>query len=205
MRVLCSLVLAGTLVALSVPAIAQDDQPVVSAEELAKMDEIFASYASAGPEHKHLDPLVGTYEYTSSFWPMAGMDPMIDSGTAEYSWEYEGRFLRQSASGTSMGMPFAGTGIMGFDRYRGEHFLIWYDNMTTSVMMIRGAADETGKAITYEGTHDNVWEDKKDVWVKSILTIGDDAHTLSMYVKDPDGKEFKNFEIQYTRAKMAAK
>lgn len=204
MKIVRGLGVIAAIGAVTCPAFAQDEQSM-SAEEMAKVQEVFAKYASPGPEHQAFEPLVGTFEYTSSFWMAPGTDPMVDAGTAEYSWEYGGRFLKQKVTGTAMGQPFAGTGIMGFDRYRNEHFSFWYDNMTTNVMLAKGHADASGKIITYEGTHDNIWEDKKDEWTKSVLAIEDDAHTLSMFVKGPDGKEFKNFEIVYTRAKMASK
>jgi hypothetical protein len=189
------------------PAIAQDDGGMsMTPEQMAQMDAIMEKYVNPGPEHELLSPLAGTFDYTSRFWMAPGTDGIADAGTAEYTWMHGRRFLRQSASGTAMGLPFEGTGIMGFDRYRGEFFSIWFDNMTTSTIQTKGHADESGKVITFEGTVDNVWEDVRDQWTRTVITIeSDDAHRLETFVEGPDGEPYRNFEIVYTRRDMAAK
>ena len=105
-----------------------------------------------------------------------------------------------------MGMPFAGTSIFGYDRFNDEYFTFWIDNMGTGYMTHRGTADASGKVITMEGTHDDFWTGEKDKWSKMVTTItSDDAHTTAMFVKGPDGNEFKTMEIVYTRSEMASR
>lgn len=205
MKLMRSLVVVAAIGAVTSPAIAQDEGGMAG-EHSAQVQEVMEKYATPGPQHQIFEPLVGTFDYESRFWMMPGADPMVDEGTTEYTWKHGGRYLMQKVDGTAMGQPFAGTGLFGYDRFRGEHFSYWWDNMTTSVMEARGSANEAGNKIMYEGTNDNIWEGKKDQWSRSVLSIeGNDNHSWASYVKGPDGKEFKNFEIVYTRSKMAAK
>lgn len=173
-------------------------------DQEAMMQEIMEKYGTPGPEHAYMEPLVGSFKYESSFWMEPGMEPERSTGSSEYSWVHGGRFLKQTAEGQVMGQSFTGTGIMGYDRFNKEAVSVWFDNMGTGVMMSTGAIDATGKIFTFEGTVDDVWTGEKDQWVKSVLRIEDEnQHVFTMYAKGPDGKEFKNFELVYTRQDVA--
>ena len=73
--------------------------------------------------------------------------------------------------------------------------------MSTAVMTSEGTFDAAGKVMTSWGTMDDVMAGKT-VKVKSIVTVTDaDTHVMEMYGPGPDGKDFKNMEIRYTRKK----
>jgi hypothetical protein len=187
----------------SAPAVAEGE---MGAEGQAQMMEMINKYATPSEQHKRLDPLVGTWQWTSQFWMQPGAPPESSTGKATYSWSHGGRYIMQDVQGEAMGMPFTGTGILGFDRYNNEYFSIWFDNMSTGYMSSTGSCDASGKVFTMQGTYDDYMTGTKDKWSKSVLRVdGPDKHTLEMYDKAPDGKEFKSFELVYTRAGMAGK
>jgi hypothetical protein len=199
--VLAILVCIGALQ--STPAVAEGE---TTGDPQAQMMEMMKKYATPSDQHRRLEPLVGMWQWTSQFWMQPGAAPESSAGKATYSWAHGGRYIMQDVQGEAMGMPFAGTGVMGYDRFNEEYFSVWFDNMSTGYMSSTGRCDASGKVFTMEGTYDDYWSGQKDKWSKSVLRIdGPDKHTLTMFDKAPDGTEYKSFELVYTRAAMAEK
>jgi hypothetical protein len=176
-----------------------EEKKMPSQEE---MMAVYMKYAAPGPNHKFLEPLIGSWHATTRFW----MDPSTpgdtSSGTSECKWILGGRFASEEVSGTAMGMPFHGMGITGYDNYNQKFFNIWLDEMATTYMICSGQADSTGKIITMTGSYDDYMTGKKSKPFKSITRIiSNDKHVYEMYDTTPEGKEFKNFEATYTRVK----
>jgi len=193
----------ATAVMFGAPVSVQAGDPAV---DEAQMMEMMQKYVMPGDQHQAMSNLVGHWDYTSRFWMMPDAEPQTSTGTSEYSWMHEGRYMFQSVDGMAMGMPFTGTSITGYDRFNEEYFTFWIDNMSTGFMVHRGPADESGKVITMEGTVDDPWTGEKGKWSKMVATTkNDDAHSLAMFVKGPDGSEYKMFEIDYTRSEMASR
>ena len=174
-----------------------------SAEEQAKMMEIFAKYVQPSEEHKQFADAVGSWNYTSKWWMTPDADPMSDAGTMQAELAHDGHYLIEQVKGTTMGMPFSGTALSGYDRYNEEYFTVWVDNMGTGFMVMKG--QKTGDTITYEGTYDDFWAGQDDKWMKMTVTENNpNQNTIAMYSQDENGKEFKTMEMVYTRAKVAS-
>ena len=62
-----------------------------------------------------------------------------------------------------------------------------------------GSADGTGKNITMTGTFPNVMTGEDETMKTVQRTIDQNTIVFVTYRKGPDGKEFKNMEITYTR------
>lgn len=189
--------LAAIVLSAALPAAAQQDQPM-SAEQKAAM-EAWMKYATPGPNHKLLEPFVGTWSVTTTFWEAPGAPANTSQGTSENVWVLGGRFIQQKVTAEMMGQPFEGIGYTGYDNFK-KHFVgTWMDSMGTMVMVSTGHADASGKVLTFTGKMDDVAKGKS-VTVREVTRVVDaNHHVFEMYGPDSAGKEFKSMEISYTR------
>lgn len=98
-----------------------------------------------------------------------------------------------------MGEPFEGTGILGYDKIKGEYVNLWFDNMATGVMSITGSYDPTTKTLNLSGSNScPMTGGMRDVRAEYILT-DENSNVYNSYMAGPDGTEFKSMEILYTR------
>jgi hypothetical protein len=189
--------LAVLLLAAAMPAAAQQDNQM-SAEQKAAM-EAWMKYATPGPNHKLLEPFVGSWNVSTTLWEAPGAPAQKSAGTAETSWVLGGRFIQERVNGEMMGMPFEGIGYTGYDNFK-KHFVgTWMDAMGTMMMTSTGRADATGKVLTFTSTMDDVVSGKS-MTVREVSRVVDaNRHVFEMYGPDKTGKEFKTMEIVYTR------
>ena len=164
------------------------------------MMEKFKEFSTPNENHKVLDPLVGDWDYSIKWWMSPDAAPEESKGTSSIKWIMGGRFIEQSVEGTSMGQPFEGMGIMGYDNEKKQYQSIWIDNMGTGVMTGSGSYDPTTKTLTDQGTFSCPAEGEKSY--RGVLKmIDNDNFTYEWYMPGPDGKEFRAMEIVYTRKK----
>ena len=100
------------------PAAAPAAPAVAAPASSPEMDAMMAKWKEAstpGVGHAALEPLVGTWDSTVKWWKDPASAPEESKGTSVVQWTFGGRFLEQKFSGTSMGQPFEGLGITGFD------------------------------------------------------------------------------------------
>ncbi len=142
---------------------------------MQKMQEL----AAPGPEHQHLQNLVGNWDLKlrTRFQPDA---PWSESpGTAEARGILGGRFVVQDVSASMEGMPFTGFELLGYDKLQGLHTSSWADSMGTSAFHSTGKME--GEAIVYRGSMtDFVTPDGRPY--RTVLRIQDKDHwTREMY------------------------
>lgn len=156
------------------------------------------AYASPSDNHRILDPLVGTWSHVAKWWMTPDSQPDTSKGTNETKWEMGGRFLLTVVKGTSMGQPFEGMGLTGFDNGKQTYQTIWMDNMGTGMMIGEGTYDPTKKTLTDHGHFTDPVMGQRSY--RGVITfIDDDHHSYEMYVEDKNGKEFRMMEIMHTR------
>jgi hypothetical protein len=192
--------LALALVASTGPLAAQE--PAASQPDNAQqqMMEAWLRLAAPGPNHKLLEPMVGSWSVAVTTWTAPGLPPEHSEGTQENAMVLGGRFLQQLASSTFMGEPFEGIGYTGYDNGKGVFVSTWMDSMGTMVMISTGNADESGKVMTLTGTLDDPVSGKPTT-VREVVTVVDqDKYTVEMFGPGPDGKEFRTMEGVYTRS-----
>lgn len=173
-------------------AVAPRDDPA-----MAKMKE----FATPGPAHKVLDTKVGKWTAQMKLWMEPGKAPTTSTGTAESKWILGGRYVEDTFTGTFMGEPFHGRGVTGFDNLKKKYVTTWIDDAGTGIMHSEGTFDAATKTFTYTGESPDCMAGK---YVKSRAIdrmVDADHWTMQMYSPGPDGKEFMNMEIAYTRAK----
>ena len=105
----------------------------------------YAKYATPGPQHKMLDPLVGSWDCTAQMWNDPSAAPTESKATCETKWVLGGRFTQDDVTGDMGGMPFHGMGINGYDNIKKEFVSFWIDEMSTSFMITTGQSDASGK------------------------------------------------------------
>ncbi|MGH7802522.1 MAG: DUF1579 domain-containing protein [Thermodesulfobacteriota bacterium] len=157
-------------------------------------------YATPNENHKLLDSFVGKWNYTVRWWMSPDSKPEESKGTSEVKWIMGGRFLKQSVEGQGMSkdQPFKGIGISGYDNAEKQYKSLWIDNMGTGMMIGSGSYDPSTKTFVDKGTFSCPAQSEKSY--RSVTTIiNKDKYTYEMYTTDPDGKEFRNMEIAYTR------
>jgi hypothetical protein len=167
-----------------------------------EMMAVYMKYAQPGQYHKYLEPLVGSWNCTTKMWMDPSAPPQESKATGETKWILGGRFIQEDASGIMDSMPFHGMGITGYDNIKNEFVAFWIDEMGTSFMLTSGKCDSTGKVITMYGSWTDPMSNMAEKKFKSVMHIIDnDRHVSEMYDTGQDGKEFKTFEITYTRKK----
>lgn len=158
------------------------------------------AFSTPGEAHRVLDGMVGNWDHTLRWWMTADAKPETSTGTHTSQWIMGGRFVQQSVSGFSMGQPFQGMGIVGYNNAKKQYESFWIDNMTTAMMTGTGQYDAASKTITEKGIcSDPVSGDKPYRGVTKF--VGNDDMTFEMFVPGADGKEFRMMEIVYKRKK----
>ena len=126
------------------PAAAADKgKPAMDEAMMAKWKEA----STPNENHKVLDPLVGSWNYTMKMWMAPDAPPEESTGTQTVEWIMGGRFIEKIVSGQSMGMPFSGKEITGYDNTKKEYQTVWLDNMSTGIMMSSGSFDAATKTV----------------------------------------------------------
>jgi hypothetical protein len=193
--VLAAVLGAGLLA--STQALSQEEkQPAGPSPE--QMMEMYAKLAEPGPEHARFKDAVGNWHAESKFWAGPG-EPNVTSGTSTMEVVFGGRYLVDHYRCTLFDMPFEGMGITGYDKSKKKYVHVWLDNFSTGFMMSEGTYDEATKTTTLLGEFDDPMTGQKQKTKTLIREVTKDKTVMDMYMIGPDGAEFKNMEITYTR------
>jgi hypothetical protein len=172
-------------------------QPELTPEQQAEL-EAYQKAGTPGAPHKTLAATVGTYSLKTKAWHEPGGPPMEESGTATRTMALDGRVLVEEVTGTTMGVPFTGHGMHGYDNVSGKHWSTWTDSMSTGIMLSHGTCDAKNSC-TYTGS----WNDPiKKGPVTARMTsrwTSPTTEVFEMYGPGKDGKEMKMMEITYTK------
>jgi len=171
--------------------------------EMQEMMKKWAEYATPGEAHKRLGDMVGKWEYKIRWWMNPEAPPEESQGTAEMKWIFDGRYIAQVAKGPAEGpegKPFEGHGLYGYDNGKKQYFSTWYDNMGTGIMIGWGTYDEASKSMKMGGEDLDPMSGKMKKWRSACRTDTKDKFVYEMFVTGPDGKEYKEMELTYTRA-----
>ncbi len=180
---------------ISVALFAQEDQSMQQDEST----KAWMEFMTPGSQHETLAKGIGDWKVKNTYWFAPGMDPQVSEGTATGKMILGGRYLLTEHKGNIMGMPFEGMSIEAYDNGTGKFVSIWIDNMGTGVAYAEGHYDEETGSIVYEGTMTDPMT-KEAAWFKETTKHKDDnTFVMEMYMKGPDGTEFKNMEIELSK------
>lgn len=186
---------AGLLVAADMSKPGQEMTP-----EQKEMMEKCIEAGKPGAGHKAVEGMAGSWDFTVKMWMDPSAPPESSPGKSEIRWILGGRFLEQKVTGTSMGQPFEGIGLLGFDNVTQKYQSIWLDSMSTAMMTGTGSYDAASKTITETGTFSCPMQGKRCEY-RAVTRLSDkDRFTYEFFTAGPDGKEMRMMEIQYVRA-----
>jgi len=169
-----------------------------------KMMEMMKKYEEAGTPgapHKVLNETVGNWKTTSQMWEKPDSQPMTSKGTAKFEMILGGRWLQQKFTGSAMGKPFQGIGMLGYDNVKGKYESHWFDSMSTASMDAEGDYDASTKTLKDKGSMScPISADKTQDVRTEWQMVNKNKMVFSMYGSGPEnGPEFKMMEIVYTR------
>ncbi len=202
--------LMGLIFAFATSFVAADEQMIDPGHEMKDSGSMgpgqevmmakWKEFATPNENHKVLNAVVGSWEYTIKYWMAAGIPPEESTGTSESTWIMGGKFVQDKTSGVSMGQPFEGRGIYGYNNGTGKYTSYWFDSMGTGSMYSEGTYDADAKTISSSGTFFCPFRGVTNY--RTVLTITDDnSHTYEMYMTEKDGTEFLAMKIDYMRKK----
>ena len=172
----CLLVLAtGTLtIAALRPAILRQDMP------------------QPAEEHAMLQRDVGSWTGTLTIW-MPGMPEMKSDATEVI--ESVGPFWTQSRFTCDfMGMPYLGTGCLGYDAEKKEFVGTWIDNMSSAFALMKGELDaETNSVVMHWSAPDMTGQVQPH---RSVSVVDGDTRTSTFYVGEGEGTKSMVIEMK---------
>jgi hypothetical protein len=169
-----------------------------SQEDMQKMMAEMEKLATPGPEHKALLESVGNWNVTTRMFMEPGKPPTESQGTEKIEPALGGRFIQIHSNSTMMGKPFEGLGLEGYDNMKKKWVMTWADSFGTVIIYAEGTGDAKQRTFTGEETEMN-GQKRSFKWV--VKNDGKDKRTMEMFAPGMDGKEMKEMEIVYTRAK----
>jgi len=196
------LIMTVVMMAVVVVAVSFSHAADPTAKPQSKQDlmmEAMLKFGPPGPEHKNLEPLVGTWTAKMKMW-MDPSQPAIESdGVLTRKAVLGGRFVQEDYTGNVMGQSYQGVGTMGFDRAKKTYLSNWMDNMSTAVMDSKGQYDGAAKTWTF-GCEETCPLTNEPVKSRHTLQIvNSNEQKMTMYRKTGNEPEMKCMELLLTR------
>lgn len=169
----------------------------------ATMQKNWMEYATPGEVQKMMASWNGTWSGEMTMWEKPNGPAQTASLKTVNKMILGGRYQISVHTGTVMDMPFEGQETLAYDNGTKQFISTWIDNMGTGITTLKGPWDATNKTITLTGKMvDPGAGNGHEKDTRQVFTIIDDNNQkMEMYCSGPDGKEFKNMEIKFTRKK----
>ncbi len=161
-----------------------------------EMMKAWMEAAAPDAHHEGLAKMAGEWTFTTRSFENPDGPATVSTGTTVKTMILDGRFLQEDTQGESMGMPFRGMGLTGYNKTTGQYEWLWCDNMSTALMKGSGTMD--GNTITcYLDYVDPMTKQPQKAKTVSVIE-SEDKHVFSWYNIDGD-KEVKMMEVEYLR------
>jgi hypothetical protein len=159
------------------------------------------SAAQPGPQHAELMKRAGDYTTTQTFYA-PGAQPQESSGTAKLKSILGGRFLEEENSGESLGQPYLGLRLYGYNNGSKQYEAIWIYNGSTAFLVLDGTSDDNGKTVRYSGAFLGPGGQRQTLRV--IITQNDADHFSVKLLGEAPGGGMSTLETVYTRINKTA-
>ncbi|MCZ6652624.1 MAG: DUF1579 family protein [Planctomycetota bacterium] len=180
---------------------AQEGMPAMSAEEMAHMQE-YMKLMQPGEAHKHLHFYVGVWDTVSKVWMGGpGTEAMESTGTSTFKSVLGGNWIMEDHTGSMMGMPYLGMGMMGYDNYKNLYVGTWFSNMGTEMLQMAGSRNPKTGVVTMYGAMDEPQLSVHSRTVKYVMTPTDEDHFTFAIIDLHASDDYKMIELMYTRRK----
>jgi hypothetical protein len=163
------------------------------AQERGSPPKDFAKLGAPGPEHKHLDRLVGTW--------ILSIEGSEKKGKARFKSIWDGRFVTEEVTLPFGGIDLEWYGIYGYDRHKRKYTAVWVDNMDTNTESGEGDIDPGGNVLTWKGQHEDPRSGRLATFLWRISLIDRASLRIQMFDLGEGGKETKILDIRGQRSK----
>lgn len=178
-----------------------DGKEKIEMPDSATMMKNWQEYMTPGDMHKMMATWDGTWNGDLTMWMEPGAQETKSTATAVNKMLMNGLYQESTHSGEMMGMPFNGRSTVGYDNHEKQFVSTWIDNMGSGMMVMKGPWDEATKTMTLKGKMVDP-ASKGEMTVRETFKIIDEnTQEMEMFVTMPDGSEFKNMNIKFTRKK----
>ena len=169
-------------------------------ESPAALLKALAEAGKPGPEHKKLEPFVGSWSLTVKLWTDPNQPPAEAKGTVERKWILGGRFVQESAKVQCHGKSFEGLGLLGYDRAQKKFTAVWACGLCGT--MSHGLATCNDSGTRFECTKEECCplSGQKIKGRDEILVESKDRIVVNVF-KTLNGKEAKVMQIITVRNK----
>lgn len=207
MKKLLLLLLAATLSAPSIAQKGKKAKPAPAATPAPAPDQADRMRHIAQMEQRMLTPMHNLLTQWAGHWRdeyKVWSDPKVTEPTTSRAERdgrivSEGRFLATTVRGEIGNMHYEAESVLGFDRLKDVFVKTWYDNMSTSILVLEGTYDEKNNQIDFRGSTVDP-ASRQPVKVHQVLKlISPEEQVLEVYVQQKDGREIKTMEIRSTR------
>ncbi len=173
--------------------------PPASPDVQDQVQEAMAA-AEPGPQHAALMKRAGDYTTKETFFA-TGAEPQESTGTAKLKAILGGRFLEEENSGQSLGQPYSGLRLYGYNNGSKQYEAIWIYNGSTAFLVLDGASDDNGKTVRYSGAF--LGPDGQKQTLRVTITQQDADHfTVKLLGESAGG--MSTLETVYTRVIKSA-
>jgi hypothetical protein len=160
---------------------------------------VMAAYEKAmtpGTPHAILAEMAGEWQLEIKFWMPPGGEPMVSTATSTRKMIMGGRYLADHVEGTTMGQPFTGMGLTGYNNVEERFEATWVDNMGTGIFTSHGEWNEEENALVMHGSYVDPATGKKKK-VKTISRIEGPGKEIFEWYEKSEGEEeaLKTMEI----------
>jgi hypothetical protein len=151
-------------------------------------------------EHDILQKDVGTWDAVTKIWPTPNAEPLESRGK-ETNELLGGLWVVSRFEGDFGGMPFTGSGTMGYDPIEKKYVGTWVDSVTPFLTVMKGDYDPATKTLTMSGDMRDAASGKLSTAKQIARFVDDDTRVFEMHVPGEDGELFKMMEVEYKRKK----
>jgi hypothetical protein len=185
----------------SKPATPQQDMPA------------WMSRGLAGPGHRALDPLIGTWNVRMSIHGTFGRNPddppiVSEDLICQREWVAGGRYIEDTTQGTAAGGDYWRRGWLGYSNMDRRYEWVTIDAVNTTMMSYAGAP---GSGMKMPITMSGVFTDQgvageaavgKSVPMRTVIKVeSNDRHVFELYFTPPGKVEVLATRTVYTRVK----
>ena len=196
------LIPACATIILAAVALAQEATPAPpQPDQVQAVMNAWLEYMTPGEPHAYLAQRAGTWDLTVRFWEYPGGPAAESQCTSQIEVIMGGRYLLEKVEGLVMGAPFSGLAITGYDNLTQKFVGVWIDDMSTGIMRYEGTADATGKLINFRGEEPDFLAGTYKTTRGTDHMVDENTMVGASYGTTPEGKEFKNMEMRYSRRK----
>ena len=151
------------------------------------------------PYHQFLAKFAGKWRSHYKMWFAPGNPPVESETTVTSEMKMGGRYLVSYEQGETMGRPFEGMLILAYDSLKKKFLSVWFDNYGTSLLTSEGTGDPETGVISLTGRMDDPMTGRPMETRYVMKLVSPDRIEFEMYIRTPNGEEFKNMEGVSTR------